>query len=70
MGKKSPAAVTVRRLYNEDRSSCEQAVRRLLEYGKLDYGKNRGRQTDTDGPHDAKGSRDEVRAKAIIPDRT
>jgi hypothetical protein len=53
MGKTKPTAVIVRR-YRADQSACEDAIRRLLDYGK----KKRDRRPDTDGPCDAKGNFD------------
>jgi hypothetical protein len=69
MGRK-PTAVTVTRRYRADETSCEDAIRRLLDYGKPDHARNRDRRPDADGPCDAKGSSDEVRARLIIPKRT
>jgi hypothetical protein len=63
MGKTKPTAVIVRRRYRVDQSACEDAIRRLLDYGK----KKRDRRPDTDGPCDAKGnSNDGSRARTSI----
>jgi hypothetical protein len=53
----------VRRRYSADQSACEDAIRRLLDYGK----KKRDRRPDTDGPCDAKGNSDDgSRARTSI----
>jgi hypothetical protein len=57
MGKKTSAAVTVRRHYSADQSSCEEAVRRLLAFAKTE--KEGGSDSR---PEDAERSSDEIGA--------